>query len=417
MKLPRMVPIRIRKECPKLTDVGGAVASALDAVRVEGLVKPGERIAVTAGSRGIYHIDVILKTVIDRLKSCGAVPFIVPAMGSHAGATAEGQKDFIAGYDITEARMGCPILSSMDAVELGRSPLGVVTYCDRNAYEADGIVVVNRVKPHTGFAGTLGSGLLKMLAIGLGKRRGAESVHQSGVDLGYEEAIRDAGLFILSKIPIRFGVAIVENQRGETADVEAVPPAAFEAADERLLERARDLMGRLPVDFLHLLIVDWMGKNLSGTGMDPNVIGRGMTLARHRIAEPRIIRIFVRDLTDETHGNAIGIGFADFATDRLVEKIDPVSTWINCCASVAPEQAHVPIHYASDREAIEMALQTSGATPTGRMRVIRIRDTEHIDTMLVSESVFEELKDRDDIEALDEPREMIFDDEGNLTNV
>jgi len=416
VRLPRMVPIRMHMECPVLEDVSGAVSQALGRIGFEKRVNPGERIAVTAGSRGIYRVDRILKSVIDALKSAGVKPFIVPAMGSHAGATAEGQRAFIATYGVTEAAMGCPVVSSMETVELGVSPLGVEGYCDRNASEADGIVVVNRVKPHTGFSGTIGSGLLKMLAIGLGKHRGAQHVHQRGIDVGYEEAIRDGGLLALSKLNVRFGVAVVENHRGETAEVEAALPRDFESTDERLLARARRLMGHLPGDFLHLLIVDFMGKNISGTGMDPNVIARGMQQEKVPLEAPKILRLFVRDLTDESHGNAIGIGFADFTTDRLVAKIDENATWTNVLTSVSPWEARVPIHYAADRRCIETALATAGTTPTDQMRIIRIRDTEHIDEMRVSESVWEGLKDRDDVEALSEARTMTFDDEGNLTD-
>jgi len=415
VKLPRTIPIRIHVPCPTVDALERTLADALNRIAVDTRVKPGERIAVTAGSRGIYDIDRILLCVVDRLKSAGAEPFIVPAMGSHAGATAEGQKDFIAGYGITEAAMGCEIVSSMETVELGVSPLGVEGNCDRNAYEADGIVVVNRVKPHTGFSSTIGSGLLKMLAIGLGKHRGAMHVHQRGVDIGYEEAIRDGGLLALEKLNIRFGVAVVENHRGQTAHVEAVPPGDFEATDERLLARARELMGHLPGRFLHFLIVDEMGKNISGTGMDPNVIGRGMQQEKVKLNAPKILRLFVRDLTEESHGNAIGIGFADFTTDRLVAKIDDHATWTNVLTSVSPWEARVPIHYPSDREAIETALATAGTTPTEKMRIIRIRDTEHIDEMLVSESVWEDLNDRDDVEALGKPQEMMFDTQDNLT--
>jgi len=398
-----------------LDDAGRRLSSEFDRVGVDALVKAGERIAVTAGSRGIHQIDRIIKATVDRLKLCGAQPFIVPAMGSHAGATAEGQKEFIAGYGITEEAMGCPILSTMEPTALGRSELGVECYCDRNAHEADGIVVVNRVKPHTAFSADIGSGLLKMLAIGLGKHKGARSVHNRGVDVGYEESIRDAGLFALSKLSVRFGVAIVENQRGETAHLEVVPPEAFEATDKRLLIEARRLMGRLPGHLVHLLIIDRMGKDLSGTGIDPNVIGRGMRQVKVKLDLPEILRIFVRDLTEESHGNAIGIGYADFTTNRLVEKIDWQATWTNVLAAVAPDEAHVPIHYPSDRQAIETALSTCGTTPNDRMRVIRIRDTEHLETMLVSESVFEELEGQRDIEPLGEPREMTFDSNGNLT--
>ena len=415
MKFPRLVHIRIRMECPRLDDVAACVRSGLDRIEIARVVRRGERIAVTAGSRGIHRIHLILKAVIDALKSCGAKPFIVPAMGSHAGGTAAGQKAFIAGYGVTEEAMGCPILSSMETVSLGKSALGVEGYCDKHACEADGIVVVNRVKPHTGFSSTLGSGLLKMLAIGLGKREGAEHVHRRGVDIGYEEAIRDGGRLALSKLSIRFGLAIVENHRGETAQIEGVPPGDFEAADERLLARARKLMGRIPGDFVHLLIVDKMGKNVSGTGMDPNVIGRGMQQEKVKLDVPKILRLFVRDLTEETHGNAIGIGFADFATDRLVAKIDNKATWINVLASVAPWEAKVPIHYGCDRECIEEALKTAGTTPTERMRIVRIRDTEHIDEMLVSESLWEDLGRRDDVEKLSGPQEMSFDADGNLT--
>ena len=414
MNLPRMIPIRVRRECPQLSDVAASVREELERMDLAGRVRPAERIAVTAGSRGIWKIDVILKTVIDALKRADARPFIVPAMGSHAGATAEGQKAFIAGYGITEEAMGCPILSSMETVLLGESPLGVKCWCDRNAHEADGIVVVNRVKPHTGFSWTLGSGLLKMLAIGLGKHAGAVHVHQRGVDVGYGEAIRDGGLLVLSKLKIRFGLAIVENQKGRTAHVEAAIPEDFEKTDERLLAEARQLMGRLPGDFVHLLIVDYMGKNISGTGMDPNVIGRGMQQEKVKLDVPNILRLFVRDLTPETHGNAIGIGFADFCTDRLVEKIDTHATWTNVLASVAPWEAHIPIHYPSDRECIETALTTAGTTPPERMKIMRIRDTEHINTMQVTDALIEELQDHDNVEVIGEAREMTFDANGNL---
>ena len=416
MNLPRMIPIRVRMECPKLDDLQGAVVAELARIGAAKLVKPGERIAVTAGSRGIWHIDVILKSVIDALKAAGAKPFIVPAMGSHAGGTAEGQKAFIAGYGVTEAAMGAPVVSSMDTVTLGVTESGVHGWCDRNAFEADGIVVVNRVKPHTGFSSTLGSGLMKMLAIGLGKRQGAEHVHQRGVDIGYEEAIRDGARLALSKLKLRFGLGIVENHKGETARMEAALPADFERTDEKLIKEARRLMGRIPGDFIHLLIVDRMGKNVSGTGMDPNVIGRGMQQEKVKLDVPKILRLFVRDLTEETHGNAIGLGFADFATDRLVAKIDRKATWINVLASVAPWEAHIPIHYPSDREAIEEALRTSGTTPFERMRIVRIRDTEHIDTMLVSESMWLAVKDRKDVEPTGPAREMAFDAAGNLTD-
>lgn len=415
MKFPRLVPIRIRRECPELVEIERYLLSELDRVAVEKLIRPGERIAVAAGSRGICRTELILRTVIGRLTSCGARPFIVPAMGSHGGATAEGQRALLAGYGITEERMGCPVVSSMEAVCLGQGPEGVTGYCDKNAAGADGIVIVNRVKPHTNFSATLGSGLLKMLTIGLGKQVGAESVHRSGVDIGYEEAIRAGGRLALSKLPVRFGVAVVENHRGRTAHLEAVLPGDFEAADERLLLRARRLMGRLPGDFLHLLIVDWMGKDVSGTGMDPNVIGRGMQQEKLKLDVPQILRIFVRDLTEATHGNAIGIGFADFTTDRLVAKMDEKATWTNVLTSAAPHEARLPIHFPTDREAIETALATCGATPTDRMHVVRIRDTEHIDALLVSESLREELRRRDDVEELAPPCEMSFDLDGNLT--
>ena len=416
MKLPRMLPIRVRMECPAADDVREEVLAALGRIHACAQVKRGERIAVTAGSRGIYKIDVILRAVIDALKAEGACPFIVPAMGSHAGATPEGQKSFIASYGVTEERMGCPIVSSMETVDLGVTASGVSGWCDRNAYEADGIVVVNRVKPHTGFSSTLGSGLMKMLAIGLGKRKGAEHVHQRGVDIGYEEAIRDGARLALSKLKLRFGVAVIENHKGETARVEAALPADFEATDERLLVEARSLMGRIPGELIHLLIVDAMGKNISGTGMDPNVIGRGMQQEKVKLDVPRILRLFVRDLTDQTHGNAIGIGFADFATDRLVAKIDPKPTWTNVLASVAPWEAHVPIHFPSDRECIEAALATAGTTPPERMLIVRIRDTEHIDSMHVSEAMWATLCDRADVEAMGPPRDMTFDADGDMVD-
>src|SRR5574341_847606 len=318
---------------PRVADLPAAARRALGSARVP--IRPGDSVAVGAGSRGIANIHVIVKAAVDWLKELGARPFVFPAMGSHGGATAEGQRSVLAHYGITEATMGCEVRASMDVVQVGEA-LGLPVWLDRTASEADWIGLVNRVKPHTDFKGSIESGLFKMMTIGLGKYQGATQYHRANVSHGYETVITAVGREVLKKARIGFGLGIVENGYDETARVEAFNAADLEAGERRLLEDARGWMARLPFSPIDVLVVEEIGKNISGSGMDTNVIGRPSNPHEPFPADPKILWIVTLDLTEESYGNAVGIGNADFTTRRLVDKIDMKPTLINAITACAP---------------------------------------------------------------------------------
>lgn len=414
MSFPKMGRVRQHFTAPTLADVRAAVRQELRRLNLATRVKAGQRVAIPAGSRGIANLVTILDTVVQELRALGLVPFIFPAMGSHGGATAEGQREVLATYGVTEARLGVPIRATMEVVELGRTPRGMPLLVDKIAAEADWVVVVNRIKPHTEFSGDIESGLLKMLAIGFGNHRGALNTHQYAVKYGYRAVIPEVGTALLDRLPVLFGLGIVENAFDQTAKVMAIPPADFVAEEKRLLQEARALMARLPVEFLHLLIVDEMGKDISGSGMDTNVIGRVMVVNEPEPETPKIMRIYVRDLSEKTYGNAIGIGLADFCSQRLAAKIDPTPTQINCITAMTPEKARLPIALKTDREAIATALTTVGPVESWEARVIRIKNTLEMEELQVSEAVMDDLKGRQDITRIGGLEEMTFDADGNL---
>ena len=360
MNFPKMVRVRQSLVAPTVSDVRAAIRAELQALNVAARVKAGQRIAIPAGSRGISNIVTILDTVVQEMQAIGLAPFIFPAMGSHGGATAEGQCEVLATYGITEERLRVPICASMEVIEVGRTPRGIPVLVDKIAAEADWVAVINRIKPYTEFSGDIESGLIKMMAIGFGNHRGALNTHQYAVKYSYREAIPEIGTAVLQQLPILFGLGIIENAYDQTAKIVAIPPERFVAEETRLLREARGLMARLPVDFLHLLIVDEMGKDISGSGMDTNVIGRVMVIGEPEPATPKILRIYVRDLSEKTYGNAIGIGLADFCSQALANKIDPLPTQINCITAMTPEKARVPIALKTDREAVTTALTTVG---------------------------------------------------------
>lgn len=333
MGFPKMYRIRQKIDQPTVVDIPKAVAEAIRRLPLDGRVKPGMRVAVTAGSRGIAEIAPITRAVVDTLKALGASPFIVPAMGSHGGGTAQGQAKILAHYGITEETMGVPIRSSMEVVEVGRMPWGLPVVVDRHAFEADGIVAVNRIKPHTSFGGTFGSGLMKMLVIGLGKHKGASLAHKAAVEIGYQRMIPEIAQYVLERLPILFSVGILENSRHQVARVEAVLSEELEAAECRLYQEAKGLVANIPFEFLYLLIVDEIGKEISGTGLDPNVIGRMYMPGEEEPKSPRYLRILIRDLTAKSGGNAVGMGFADFATRRFADKVDFKVTYTNVLTS------------------------------------------------------------------------------------
>jgi hypothetical protein len=411
MALPRMVRVRQSFAGPRLADIPGGVRSALAGAPLP--IRRGDTVAVGAGSRGIANIATIVRATVDHLKAIGARPFVFPAMGSHGGATAEGQLDVLAHYGITEATMGCELRASMEVVQVGQA-LDMPVWLDRVASEADWIGLVNRVKPHTDFKGSIESGLFKMMTIGLGKLKGATQYHRANVTHGYETVITAVGREVLARARIGFGLGIVENGYDETAKVEAFAAADLEAGERRLLKEARDWMARLPFSPIDVLVVEEMGKNISGAGMDTNVIGRPSNPHEPFPSDPKILWIVALDLTDDSYGNATGIGNADFATRRLVDKIDMKPTLINCITACTPNGAKVPATFDSDREAVETALSCIGLIAPERARVIRIKNTLVLGEIECSEAFLPEIGKRPDLEVVGEARPLGFDAGGRI---
>jgi hypothetical protein len=409
--LPRMVRVRQTFPRPRVTDIPRTVAERLAAAGLP--IKRGDTVAVGAGSRGIANIDVIVGAAVRYLLDLGARPFVFPAMGSHGGGTPEGQLSVLEHYGITEATMGCPLRATMDVVQVGEA-LGLPVWLDRIAAEADFIGLVNRVKPHTDFKGSIESGLFKMMTIGLGKYKGAIQYHRANIHHGYETVITSVGREMLAKARIGFGLGIVENGYDETAHLEAFNAQDLEAGERRLLKDAREWMARLPFSPIDVLIVEQMGKNISGAGMDTNVIGRPSNPHEPFPADPKILWIAVLDLTEESYGNATGIGNGDFTTRRLVDKIDMKPTLINCITACAPNGAKVPATYETDREAIETALSCIGLTPPEKARIIRIRNTLMIGEIEVSEAFLPDVAKRPELTALTDPAPLPFDVAGRL---
>jgi hypothetical protein len=414
MNFPNLYRVRQTFDRTRVEDIPGTVKNELKRLALEKKVKPGQRVALTAGSRGVANMAVILKAAVEYLKSIGAKPFIFPAMGSHGGATPEGQADLLAHYSITEAFTGAPVLSSMEVVEISKTSDGVPVYIDKNASQADWIIVTNRIKPHTKFKAPIESGLMKMMAIGMGKQKGAEYYHKAAIQFTFPKIIVDAGREVIRKAPILCGLGMVENGYDETAKIAAIPPQEIEAQERELQALAKQMMPRLPFNEIDLLIVDEMGKDISGTGMDPNVTGRNRDLLGVFPHPVTAKRLFVRDLTENSNGNATGLGLADLTTKRLVDKINYQATYMNCITGISIEKAAVPMHFPTDRQAIQTALGSVGLTPAEKSRIVRIKNTLHVDEVEVSEAFLAELKKRSDLEILDGPQPMSFDGQGNL---
>jgi hypothetical protein len=414
MDFPKVYRIRQAFDRTWVQDIPGTVKAELKKLALDKKVKPGQRVALTAGSRGVANIAVILKAAVEYFKSIGAKPFIFPAMGSHGGAKAEGQADLLAHYKVTEAFTGAPVLSSMEVVEIGKTEDGVPVYIDKNASQADWIIVTNRIKPHTKFKAPIESGLMKMMAIGMGKQKGAEYYHKAAIQYTFPKIIVDAGREVIKKAPILCGLGMVENGYDETAIIAAIPPQEIEAREKELLEVAKRMMPRLPFNEIDLLIVDEMGKDISGTGIDPNVTGRNRDLLGVFPHPVNAKRLFVRDLTENSNGNATGLGLADLTTKRLVDKINYQATYMNCITGISIEKAAVPMHFPTDQEAIRIALGSIGLTPPEKSRIVRIKNTLHVDEVEASEAYLEELKKRSDLEILEGPQPMTFDGQGNL---
>lgn len=414
MKLPSMIRVKQRFEAPVVDNLPEAIGAELDRIDAESIVGKGSSVAVTAGSRGVADIAVIVKATVDYLKRIGAEPFIVPAMGSHGGASAAGQRDVLAHYGITDKRMGVPIKATMDVVEIGQTADKLPVFLDRYASEADYIIPLNRIKAHTDFSGSIESGLMKIMAIGLGKQKGANTYHRASIQHGFEHVITSVGSLVLGTGKVAFGIGIIENAYEQTAKVAALRSNELMSGERELLIESKALMGRLPFDTLDFLIVDYMGKNISGTGMDTNIIGRRLQTLGVEPEKPKIIRIFVRDVTDASDGNVTGIGLADFTTTRLVDRIDRHATYMNGITGLGPQKSRIPFHYDTDREAIEIALQTIGLTPPEQASVIRIENTLNMTEVDISESLLEAAKLRTDLEVIGRLSSLEFDSAGNL---
>ena len=416
--LPSFYRLRQSFDAPTLTDIPAEVERQLSTLKLSSRVQAGQTVAITAGSRGIANIATIIKATVDHCRSLGATPFIVPAMGSHGGGTPAGQCEILESYGITAATMGCEIRASMETVIVATTRQGIPVHFDRHASTADHVIVVGRVKPHTGFVGEIESGLHKMMLIGLGKHEGAKIYHRAIMDYSFLEIIRAVADVVLQKCRILCGIGIVENSRDETALIEAVAPQDFFEREKALLLKARQWLPRLPFADVDLLIIDEMGKNISGTGMDTNVVGRKYN--DHAATEKddvRCRRIFVRSLTEETHGNATGIGLCEFTNRRTADAIDHVKTRINCITGGHPTGAMVPITFDTDREAVEGALQTVGLVEPHRSRVIQITNTLHVGEVLVSEAYKPQFAERPDLTVINGPEPMAFDAAGNLADV
>lgn len=410
---PRMIRVRQRFPGPAVADVPGAVAEALAPLDLPGRIRPGASVAVTAGSRGIANIAAITRAVVDALKAAGGRPFLFPSMGSHGGASAEGQVEVLRKYGITEEAMGVAIRSTMETERMGEA-LGIPVLLDRFAAGADHVVAINRVKAHTDFAGEVESGLLKMLAVGAGNHQGATLCHRANFAHGYERVCVEVGQALLRTGKILFGLGIVENGYHQTARLQALPPEALLAGEKALLREAKAWAARLPFAEADVLVVETMGKPLSGTGMDSKVIGRAHYIRPAPPPMPRITRVVALDLSADSYGNGHGVGLADFVAARLARKIDPQVTAINSITSTLPELARIPLAFDTDREAIGAALETSGLADPSKARVIRIRSTLDLAEVEVSEAYALALEARPDLEPLGPPHPMPFDAAGNL---
>ena len=394
-------------------EIPSIVRKELSRPEIADTIRPGMSIAITAGSSGVANVDTITRAIVDFCKERGADPFIVPAMGSHGGATAEGQAQLLEGYGITAETMGCPVKSSMETVLLGYSEFGKPVYQDKNAHEADGIIVSCRIKPHNAFRGTYESGICKMMVVGLGKQKGAESVHSDGLGNMARNLPANARV-VLENSNILFAIPTIENAYDETALIEAVPKDRIMKREPELLQFAFKNMPSILVGEADVLIVDSMGKNYSGTGVDPNISGTWST--EFGKGGLKVKRTCFLDLTDCSHGNANGMGLADFITKRMFDKLDPEMIYPNCFTSTVIRSGMMPPVVATDKEAIQACILTANQIDKKRPRIVRIKNTLHVGRIMLSEVYYEDVRagKYPGLTALDEPAPLVFDEDENL---
>lgn len=410
-----MLPVRQNFPDRRLADIPAEVRRQLGGSGFTAGLKPGGRIAIGVGSRGISNIATIVRSVVEFWKTEGFQPFIFPAMGSHGAATAEGQADVLGHYGIHEATVGCPVISSLEVVSLGKTADGIEAFMDRNAFESDGVMLVGRVKWHTDFAGKIESGLFKMMAIGLGKFAGAQRYHTYAYRLGLEHIIRSVGRQVLGTGKIVGGLAILEDANHNTAQLTAVPVKDMERKEEELLALAKSWMGKVPVPQLDILVLDEIGKPISGAGMDTKVVNRSVYgVANPWPDTPQIERIFIRDLHESTYGNAVGLGMADVIHDRLLEKVDWNPTRINSLTASTPQAIRTPIHFPTDRECLERMMPTVGKVDTSEVSIIWMKNSLDISMLKMSENLRPQIENNALLEILGPPEPLSFDASGNL---
>ena len=413
MEFPKIVKMRRRFPRPLVEDIEATLREQLEREEISSTIKPGMSVALTAGSRGIAEIDTILRVLVTILKEMEAEPFIVPAMGSHGGATAEGQVEILESLGITEESCGAPIRSSMEVVEIGDTDRGVPVYMDKIASEADGVVLVNRIKAHTDFRSSIESGLVKIASIGLGKHEQALALHGYGVE-GIRDFMVEVGEKVLESGHILFGVGTVENAYDEPAIIEAISPEQIVEREAELLAEYMKLMPDLPVSEIDVLYVDALGKNYSGTGMDTNVIGRFRILGIDEPERPDVKYLIVGDISKESHGNALGIGLADLTTQRLADQVDRAAMNANVITSTFVERAKVPMTLENDQEAIDTAVRCNWGVPPSETRFVRISNTLHLEYLYVSENLVEEVLQSGESEVVGDPEDLVFDGDGYL---
>ena len=405
--LPQMARVRQAFEHHKIDNVAEAVTNEMGREDIKAKVKPGAKIAVGVGSRGVANIDVAVKALIASLKELGADPFIFPAMGSHAGGTSEGQEALLAGYGVTEDKMGAPVRATMDTVVVAELEGGTKVHMDKYAHDADGVVLINRVKPHTSFRGEIESGIVKMMTIGMGKINGATSLHGNHPITEFGDALPRAAKAIMECQPFLFGIGMVEDAFDDTAIIQALPAETLFAEETVLQARAKELMAKIYIEDIDVLVIDEIGKEISGAGADPNVIGNPGTPG---FEVPRVKKIVILDLTEKTHGNAAGIGSAHVITHRLLRRVDFASTYANMVTATALEGARVPIPMKTAEDAVRLAVKTLIGVEPEDARIVRIRNTLSLGEIEVSEPILKDLQGDSRMEVLSQPGKISFED-------
>jgi hypothetical protein len=418
MSFSRLFNIHQKFPDRRVADISATVQKELSAARFGETLKPGARIAIGVGSRGIANVASIVRAVVDYWKSRGFSPFLFPAMGSHGAATAEGQADVLAHYGIVESAMGCPVISSLEVVPLGSTPDGIEAFMDKNAFDSDGVFLIGRVKWHTDFAGKIESGLFKMMAIGLGKFAGAQRYHTFAYRLGLEHVIRSIGRQVLKSGKILGGLAILEDANHNTAQLTAVPVDQMERKEEELLALVKTWMGRIPVKEVDILIIDEIGKTFSGAGMDTKVVNRSVNGEYNPWdTAPRIHRIFLRGLSDRSYGNGVGLGMADVINDRLLNVIDWTPTQINSLTASTPAAIRTPAHFPTDKMCLEKFWPTVGKFRQEDVTIAWIANSMELANLRLSENLLSEIKANPTLEIQGDPEPLDFDESGNLHNM